>query len=89
MDDPIDRTPLIAGAVERLGGELKGFWLSGGAQDGYLLVSADGPLTPAALAIVDVAGGFVSSMQTTALLSVDDMREALGKAHALLNDSTD
>jgi uncharacterized protein with GYD domain len=89
MDDPIDRTPLIADAVGRLGGELKGFWLGSGAQDGYLLLSADEPVTAAALAVLDVAGGFVSSMKATPLLSVDEMRAALGKAHAVLTNSTE
>ncbi|MEA2292149.1 MAG: hypothetical protein QOF17_1169 [Solirubrobacteraceae bacterium] len=85
MDDPIDRTPLIADAVERLGGELKGFWLGNGAQDGYLLLSAAEPVTPMALAVLDMAGGFTSSMKATPLLGVDEMRAALGKAHELLN----
>jgi uncharacterized protein with GYD domain len=83
-ESPEDRTTFIAEAVKKLGGELKGFWLSFGAQDGFLLLSADEPITPAALSVLDVGGGFCRSMETTVLLSVEEMRAALRRANELM-----
>jgi uncharacterized protein with GYD domain len=87
LDDPADRTEPIAGAVRKLGGELKGFWLAFGEYDGYLLVESPEPLTPAALAMLDVGGGFVSSMETTVLLGIGEAVEAMKKAKSLLSGS--
>jgi uncharacterized protein with GYD domain len=83
-ENPIDRTPFIAAAVERLGGELKGFWLSFGQQDGFLLIAADEPVTPAALAVMDMGGGFLRNVETTVLLNVEEMLVALRRANELL-----
>ena len=67
MKKPQDRTPVIAKAVENLGGSLTGLWLSFGDQDIVALVELPNNVSAAALALAIAAGGAFKSTKTTPL----------------------
>jgi len=70
----------VANAVARL---LHGFWYAFGAHDGYNLWEAPDNVSMAATVLAIGAGGALSSVETTVLLSVEDTLAALNKASAI------
>ena len=80
IGNPEDRRKAAQTYIESVGGKLHGFWYAFGSHDGYTLWEAPDNVSMAAVALAISAGGGVSSLQTTVLLTVDDTIEALRKA---------
>jgi uncharacterized protein with GYD domain len=80
ISKPEDRRTAAQTYIESVGGTLHGFWYAFGEHDGYTLWEAPDNVSMAAVALALGAGGAISSLQTTVLLSVDETIDALRKA---------
>ena len=80
---PEDRRKAAQTYIESVGGKLHGFWYAFGADDGYNLWEAPDNVSMAAVALALSAGGALSSVETTVLLTVDETMDALRKAGAI------
>ena len=83
IGNPEDRRKAAQEYIESVGGKLHGFWYAFGTHDGYTLWEAPDNVSMAAVALALAAGGAISSLETTVLLTVDETIEALGKADQL------
>jgi uncharacterized protein with GYD domain len=83
MKNPEDRRDAARQYIEAVGGKLHGFWYALGEHDGYNLWEAPDNVSVAATAIAIGAGGALSSIQTTALLTVEETLVALQKASSI------
>ena len=80
ISNPEDRRDAARSYVESVGGTLHGFWYAFGEHDGYTLWEAPDDVSMAAIALALSAGGALSSLETTVLLTVEETMEALRKA---------
>ena len=80
IDNPEDRRKAAEAYVESVGGKLHGFWYAFGEHDAYTLWEAPDNTSMAAVALAITAGGALSSLETTTLLTVDETMDALRKA---------
>jgi uncharacterized protein with GYD domain len=80
IDNPEDRRKAAQQYIEAVGGKLHGFWYAFGAHDGYTLWEAPDNVSMAAVALAITAGGALSSLETTVLLTVDETIDALRQA---------
>jgi len=83
MKNPEDRRAAAKEYLEGVGGKLHGFWYAFGEHDGYSLCEAPDNVSMAAIALAIGAGGALSSIQTTVLLTVEDTLAALKKASSI------
>ena len=81
--NPEDRRKAAQTYIESVGGKLHGFWYAFGEHDGYNLWEAPDNVSMAATALAIGAGGALSSVQTTVLLTVEDTVAALQKASSI------
>ena len=81
--NPEDRRKAAAAYIESVGGKLHGFWYAFGTHDGYNLWEAPDNVSMAAVAVAISAGGALSSLETTVLLSVEDTLDALRTAQGV------
>jgi len=81
--NPEDRRKAARSYIESVGGKLHGFWYGFGEHDGWTLWEAPDNVSMAAVALAISAGGALSSYETTVLLSVEELIEALGKAKSV------
>jgi uncharacterized protein with GYD domain len=81
--NPEDRREAAKQYIESVGGKLHGFWYAFGDHDGYNLWEAPDNVSMAAVALAIGAGGALSSIETTALLTVEETLVALQKASAV------
>ena len=77
---PEDRRIAAQQYIESVGGKLHGFWYAFGDSDGYNLWEAPDNVSVAAVALAITAGGALSSLETTVLMTVEETIEALQKA---------
>jgi len=77
---PHDRTEVVRGAVEKLGGKLLGFWYAFGNYDAVLILEMPDHASAAALPLAAAAGGAISTSHTTVLLTPTEAVAALKKA---------
>ena len=77
---PHDRSAVVGKAIEKLGGTLKGAWLSFGDYDTIVIVDMPDNVSAAAFALAISAGGSCKSVKTTPLLSTDEGVAAMKKA---------
>ncbi len=77
---PEDRRKAAQSYIESAGGKLHGFWYAFGAHDAYTLWEAPDNVSMASVALAIGAGGALSSLETTVLLTVDETMDALRKA---------
>ena len=80
IGNPEDRREAARTYIESVGGKLHGFWYAFGTHDGYNLWEAPDNVSMAAVVLAIGAGGALSSLETTVLLTVEETIEALGKA---------
>ena len=78
--NPEDRRDAARAYVESVGGRLHGFWYAFGEFDGYTVWEAPDAVSMAAVAIAISGGGALSKFETTPLIEVEEMLEALGRA---------
>ncbi len=83
IKNPEDRREAAKQYIESVGGKLHGFWYAFGDHDGYNLWEAPDNVSMAATALAIGAGGALSSVQTTVLLTVEDTLAALQKASSI------
>jgi uncharacterized protein with GYD domain len=69
INNPEDRRAAAKEYIEGVGGNLQGFWYAFGDHDGYNLWEAPDNVSMAATALAIGAGGALSSVQTTVLLT--------------------
>ena len=81
--DPEDRRKAAETYIESVGGKLHGFWYAFGGHDGFTLWEAPDNVSMAAVALAIGAGGALSSIQTTVLLTVEETLAALEKAQSI------
>lgn len=80
IENPEDRREAARAYIESVGGKLHGFWYSFGEHDGWNLWEAPDNVPMASVVLAIGAGGALSSCDTTVLLSVEELLQALGKA---------
>ena len=80
IGNPEDRRKAAESYIESVGGKLHGFWYAFGSYDGYTLWEAPDNVSMAAVALAISAGGALSSIETTVLLTIDETIDALRKA---------
>ena len=80
IGNPEDRREAAGQYIESVGGRLHGFWYAFGGHDGYTLWEAPGNVEMAAVALALGAGGAMSSVETTVLMTVEETLEALRMA---------
>jgi uncharacterized protein with GYD domain len=83
IQNPEDRRKAAGSYIESVGGKLHGFWYAFGEHDGWTLWEAPDNVSMAAVALAIGAGGALSSIQTTVLLTVEETVAALGKAKSV------
>jgi uncharacterized protein with GYD domain len=83
IKNPEDRRAAAKQYIEAVGGKLHGFWYAFGDHDGYNLWEAPDNVSMAATALAIGAGGALSSIQTTVLLTVEETLAALRKASSI------
>jgi len=83
IQNPEDRRVAATQYIEAVGGKLHGFWYAFGEHDGYTLWEAPDNVSMAATALAIGAGGALSSLQTTVLLTVDETLAAMKKASSI------
>ena len=77
---PEDRRRATERHVGAVGGTLHGFWYAFGEHDGYIVWDAPDNVSMAAVLLAIVSSGAPSSLETTVLLTVNEMIDALAKA---------
>lgn len=80
---PEDRRGAAKKYIEAVGGTLHGFWYAFGDHDAFIVWEAPDNVAMAAAALAITAGGALSSLQTTTLVSVEETLQALKKASAI------
>ncbi len=80
IKNPEDRRKAAQTYVESVGGKLHGFWYAFGAHDGYTLWEAPDNVSMASVVLAIGAGGALSDVETTVLMTVDETLEALDGA---------
>lgn len=80
IKNPEDRREAASQYIQAVGGKMQGFWYAFGDHDGYTLWEAPDNVSMAATALAIGAGGALSSVQTTVLLTVEETLAALKKA---------
>jgi uncharacterized protein with GYD domain len=80
---PEDRRVAAQHYIESVGGKMHGFWYAFGDHDAYILWEAPDNVSMAAVAVAISAGGALSSLQTTPLLTVEETLAALEKARSV------
>lgn len=83
IKNPEDRRKAAQEYIESVGGKLHGFWYAFGEHDGYNLWEAPDDVSMAAVAVAIGAGGALSSIETTTLLTVEDTIAALERAQSI------
>jgi uncharacterized protein with GYD domain len=79
MQNPEDRRDAARAYIEQVGGSLHGFWYGFGKYDGYAVFEAPDNESMAGVVLAIASGGALSSVETTALMSVEETLEALEK----------
>ena len=80
VNNPEDRRKAAQTYIESVGGKLQGFWYAFGSQDGFTLWEAPDNVSMAGVALAIGAGGALSKLETTVLLTVEETMAALQKA---------
>jgi uncharacterized protein with GYD domain len=80
IDRPEDRRRAAQTYIESVGGTLHGFWYAFGPRDGYTLWEAPDNVSMAAVSIALAAGGALSPLETTVLMTVEETMEAMSRA---------
>ncbi len=77
---PEDRQRATERHIAAVGGTLHGFWYAFGEHDGYIIWDAPDNVSMAAVLLAIVSSGAPSELETTVLLTVDEMIDALARA---------
>jgi uncharacterized protein with GYD domain len=83
IEHPEDRRIAATQYIEAVGGTMHGFWFALGEHDAYAIYEAPDNTAIAAMVLAITAGGALGSMQTTALLTVEETLDALQLAGSI------
>lgn len=83
IKNPEHRRTAAKEYIGAVGGKLHGFWYAFGDHDGYPLWEAPDNASMAATALAIGAGGALSSIHTTVLLTVEETLAAMQKASSI------
>ena len=83
IKNPEDRRGAATQYIESVGGRLHGFWYAFGEHDAYTLWEAPDNVAMAATVLAIGAGGALSAIATTPLLTVEETIAALEKASSI------
>ena len=83
IQNPEDRRDAARTYIEQVGGTLQGFWYGFGEYDGYAIYEAPDNLSMAAVVLAISSGGALASVETTALMTVEETLEALEKSKSI------
>jgi uncharacterized protein with GYD domain len=79
IQNPEDRRDAARAYIEQVGGSLQGFWYGFGEYDGYAIFEAPDNVAVAGVVLAISAGGALSSVETTVLMTVEETLQALEK----------
>ena len=77
---PEDRRKVTKSYIESVGGTLHGFWYAFGQHDGIVVWDAPDNVSVAAAALASGSSGAFRSLETTVLISPEEMTQALHQA---------
>ena len=83
IQNPEDRRDAARAYLEQVGGTLQGFWYGFGEYDGYAILEAPDNVAAAGAVLAIAAGGALSSVETTVLMTVEETLEALAKSKSI------
>ena len=78
--NPEDRSEVIRGLAEAMGGRLVSFYYSFGEYDGVIIYEAPDETTAAATLMAAITPGHLKALRTTTLLSAEQGVEAMRRA---------
>ncbi|PWU17586.1 MAG: GYD family protein [Candidatus Rokuibacteriota bacterium] len=80
VKSPENRTDTVSRMLEDAGCKLHGLWYAFGESDGFALVEAPDNVTGAGLSLAITSSGAFRKLETTVLMTQDEVLEALEKA---------
>lgn len=80
VKNPQDREAGVKALIEKMGGQVLGFYYSFGEYDGVLLLEAPDETTAAAMLMAAIAPGHLRATKTTCLFTMEQAMEAMSKA---------
>ena len=83
LRNPEDRRGAASAYIEQVGGKLVGFWYGFGEYDGYCIFEAPDNGAAAGVVLAIAAGGALSAVETTVLLSVEETLAALERGKSI------
>src|SRR5438067_10481579 len=83
IQNPEDRRDAARAYIEQVGGALLGFWYGFGEYDGYAIFEAPDNISMAGAVLAIAAGGALSSVDATVLMTVEETLEALAKGKSV------
>ena len=83
IQNPEDRRDAARAYIEQVGGTLQGFWYGFGEYDVYALFEAPDNVSVTGAVLAIAAGGALSSVETTVLMTVEETLEALAKSKSI------
>jgi uncharacterized protein with GYD domain len=83
IQNPEDRRDAARAYLEQVDGTLQGFWYGFGKYDGYAILEAPDNVSAAGAVLAIAAGGALSSIETTVLMTVEETLEALAKSKSI------
>lgn len=83
IQNPEDRRDAARAYIEKVGGSLHGFWYGFGEYDGYALLEAPDNVSVSGAVLAISAGGALSRVETTVLMTVEETLEALARAKGI------
>ena len=81
--NPQNREEAIRPVVDKLGGNIKGFWFAFGRYDVVIILTLPDNVSTVALSMAVTATGAIKEFKTTPLLSIDESIEAMKKASTI------
>ena len=81
--NPENRRDAVRLTIEAAGGQLVDIWYSLGKEDGYILFESPSDVAAASFLVTTAASGNLRAMETTRLMTADEMVAALDAATAL------
>ena len=81
MENPQDRRDMLASRIfGTFKGQLHGFWYAFGEHDGYALAELPDQVSAAAASVAVAATGSFRHLETTVLITTEEMVEAMDRA---------
>lgn len=83
IQSPEDRRVVARESLEAIGATLHNFWYGFGEHDGYAVIDAPDNVSIGAVAAAWAGGGALKSVETTVLMTVEELMESLRRAQGV------